>query len=201
MRGRRRRRKQPWQQTTVSRFLVTPDHFEVLTVRATKSRVRWLLGQRRLGAADAFALLDTNGAGAMSVEELCEALAWLGLHCSPDDTRALVVSIDSNGDGVVTADDFCLAIGGDIEMLPADQQTTLPALAKRRVAAITRTASTSNVLKAESDGATLLSAVPDATLRATAIEYVKVLSFEVCSLFVVIFFSSLFLFLLCFHQS
>jgi Ca2+-binding EF-hand superfamily protein len=63
VRARRRRKQTPWQRTAVARFLVTPDHYELLTVRATVSRVRWLLGQRRMGPAEAFSAFDVTGAG------------------------------------------------------------------------------------------------------------------------------------------
>ncbi|XP_022157783.1 probable calcium-binding protein CML25, partial [Momordica charantia] len=55
---------------------------------------------------EAFSVYDIDGNGSISAEELHEVLRSLGDDCTVDDCRQMISAVDSNGDGMISFDEF-----------------------------------------------------------------------------------------------
>ncbi|KAL9685072.1 hypothetical protein QQ045_022519 [Rhodiola kirilowii] len=58
------------------------------------------------GMRDAFDLYDKNGNGLISAAELHQVFSKLGERCSVQDCEEMIKSVDSDGDGSVSFDEF-----------------------------------------------------------------------------------------------
>ncbi|KAK1660798.1 hypothetical protein QYE76_048957 [Lolium multiflorum] len=65
-------------------------------------------GERDLDAElrDAFDVYDINGDGRISVAELSKVLGRIGEGCSTDECERMVASVDVDGDGCVSFEEF-----------------------------------------------------------------------------------------------
>uniref|UniRef100_A0A7N0V309 EF-hand domain-containing protein n=1 Tax=Kalanchoe fedtschenkoi TaxID=63787 RepID=A0A7N0V309_KALFE len=63
-------------------------------------------GDDGAGVRDAFDLYDKNGDGLISAAELHQVLNKLGESCSVQDCEKMIKSVDSDGDGNVSFDEF-----------------------------------------------------------------------------------------------
>ncbi|CAM8972539.1 hypothetical protein QQ045_028270 [Rhodiola kirilowii] len=63
-------------------------------------------GSDEAGMRDAFDLYDKNGNGLISAAELHQVLHKLGESCSVQDCEKMIKSVDSDGDGNVSFDEF-----------------------------------------------------------------------------------------------
>lgn len=106
----RRRPQMPWQQLPLAKLFVTADAYKDLAIRATISRVRYALAQKRLWAADAFQKLDTNGSGDIAAVELFEGLRWLGVadqgNVTVQQLEEVFQHIDADRNGSLTLEEF-----------------------------------------------------------------------------------------------
>lgn len=57
-----------------------------------------------------FKLLDSDGNGTLDLEEMTDALHYLGLQCSRDDLRSIFSHVDSDFDNEITFEEFILAL-------------------------------------------------------------------------------------------
>mmetsp|Transcript_26397 Transcript_26397/g.26648 ORF Transcript_26397/g.26648 Transcript_26397/m.26648 type:complete len:152 (+) Transcript_26397:274-729(+) len=55
---------------------------------------------------EVFSLVDKDGSGRISKEELGELMDTLGIDASPDDLEQMVMDVDKNGDGTINFDEF-----------------------------------------------------------------------------------------------
>ena len=74
--------------------------------------------------AAAFKAFDTDGSGTLSAEEMLQVLTRKGggASLSIDDAKAVIATVDYNGDGVLDLEEFVALMSGDAEMaalLPA----------------------------------------------------------------------------------
>ncbi|KAJ4831055.1 hypothetical protein Tsubulata_001796 [Turnera subulata] len=63
-----------------------------------------------------FATFDKNGDGFITKQELRESLKNIGIFLSEKEVEDMVVKVDSNGDGLIDLDEFCIlykAVAGD----------------------------------------------------------------------------------------
>eukprot|EP00301_Raphidiophrys_heterophryoidea_P017994 c2980_g1_i1.p1 GENE.c2980_g1_i1~~c2980_g1_i1.p1 ORF type:complete len:608 (+),score=149.99 c2980_g1_i1:676-2499(+) len=102
----RRRRQVAWEQTPLAPLFLTPDQFHLLSTRAIVSRVTACLIQRGLFPLDAFRIFDTNHDGMISTYELYSGFVWLGVDLVGSRLTDLVCSMDQNGLGQISQDDF-----------------------------------------------------------------------------------------------
>lgn len=61
---------------------------------------------------EAFEMYDQNKNGLISAAELHQILSRLGEKCSIEDCRTMIKSVDSDGDGCVSFDEFKKMMGG-----------------------------------------------------------------------------------------
>jgi len=69
---------------------------------------------------DAFRAFNTSQNGLLTCSELYSALVWLGLPVEPADIHAMVRHMDRDGDGLVSFDEFRMAVGGGGELSERD---------------------------------------------------------------------------------
>ena len=55
---------------------------------------------------EAFNRLDTDGNGYITCKELNDILSGMGRHLSENDIKAMISSVDSDGDGTISFDEF-----------------------------------------------------------------------------------------------
>jgi hypothetical protein len=107
----RRRVQQGWASRSVARVFGLDHELCILRQLSTMIRVRIVLTQRGLLLLDAFRAFNFSQNGLLTCSELYGALVWLGLQVHPADVHAMMRYMDKDGDGVVTYDEFRLAIG------------------------------------------------------------------------------------------
>ena len=64
----------------------------------------FLTKEERAQLADCFALMDGDGSGAISVDELYHAFRVLGLHVTKQSVADLLTQVDSDGSGMQQRD-------------------------------------------------------------------------------------------------
>ena len=111
---RRRPKGIDWRDTPLARALTTADAFALLASRASSSRVRQALRQRKMRLLDAFRAFDGETQnGRLSYEALYGGLTWLGVELTPVQMMDLARKIDTAQTGFVTYSQFVEAFGPD----------------------------------------------------------------------------------------
>lgn len=87
-------------EVTTSSYSCTVDApISDMSANRTKQKLQSALRQRSdgtLSLLSAFKSFDTDNSGELDYEEFCNALKLCGLQCTPQDTRALFVELDSD---------------------------------------------------------------------------------------------------------
>jgi len=113
VRGSRRRPRRDVEATPLARLFLEASAYHELKRKALLARLRTLITSRGLYLVDAFRYFDTDGDGVLGVPELAAAFVWLGLEVTPASIYELVRSVDRDGDGLVTLDDWKQWMGLD----------------------------------------------------------------------------------------
>ena len=61
--------------------------------------------------SDAFMLFDRNGDGVLDISDMVGCAAFLGITMTKDELKFMFDKADSNNDGIITFDDFCMLLG------------------------------------------------------------------------------------------
>ena len=104
------------------------DEYHMLVQSATVWRISTEMRTRQLGTHDVFHTFNGSRNGLMSCGELGAGLAWLGLPVSETDLHALVTGLDSDGDGLLSLEEWAAAFRHFA--IPDTQAATQEALAR-----------------------------------------------------------------------
>ena len=107
----RRRMQHGWATRSIAKVFALEHELCNLRQISVMMRIRMLLAQRGLYLLDAFRAFNASQNGMLTCSELYGALVWLGLRVTPPDVHAMVRYMDKDGDGLVSYDEFRLAVG------------------------------------------------------------------------------------------
>ena len=93
------------------RFFATADEYQLLQPRAAIARISALIRSRGMYPRDAFRAFNYSHSGLLTCSELYGGLDWLGLMLTPDQIYSIVLFIDTDGDFLVSFDEFKKAFG------------------------------------------------------------------------------------------
>jgi hypothetical protein len=132
----RRRVQSGWERTDVAAVLTEADEFALFEHRALLAATQRRLAARGLSLRQAFHAFNSSRTGNMTSSELYSALRWLGFRgVSVAMVHALMVRLDSDGDGYLSCDDFVAGFAaGDPTadtsamgtMAPGQQELVIP---------------------------------------------------------------------------
>ena len=85
------------------------------------------LRRRQLGTHDAFHAFNGARNGLLSCGELGAGLHWLGMRLEERELHDVVLGLDDDGDGLVSLDEWCGGLAGDLaESEPSTQGRSSP---------------------------------------------------------------------------
>jgi len=106
VRSNRRRKNIDPNSTSLAKVFVTNDEHHLLQFRICAGRITALLKSRGMYPRDAFAVMDNNRDGLLSMVELSRGLEWLGLKLDPSLIREFMANLDEDNDGYINLDEF-----------------------------------------------------------------------------------------------
>jgi hypothetical protein len=112
----RRRVQSGWMTRTISKVFTIEHELCLLRQFSVMLLIRSLLTNRSLPLLDAFRAFNASQNGLLTCSEMFGALSWLGLAVAPGDVHGIVRYMDKDGDGLISYDEFRLALvpdGGD----------------------------------------------------------------------------------------
>merc|ERR1719416_55354 len=112
--NRRRKQKDP-KTTNLVKVFSTADDYHMLNHRLAVGRITALLKSRGMYARDAFAAFDRDRDGLIKYAELQRGLEWLGLKIHPSLVKEFMMTLDKDGDGFISVEEFKDAVGWDDE--------------------------------------------------------------------------------------
>jgi Ca2+-binding EF-hand superfamily protein len=114
---RRSRRRPPvsWQETPLKHIFTTADGLKIVERNTLQLRIAQGVHHHFGTLRDAFQYFDYDRSGSLSKEELYGGLKKLvGDTVRPDMVRQIVSHIDGDGNGEVSFEEFCEALGDDV---------------------------------------------------------------------------------------
>ena len=96
--------------------------------RATISRIRSAIKDRRMFMLDAFRLWDFDRSGGLSGPELYGGLEWLGVHLEQVQMKEIMTRIDYDSDGYISFSEFQATLTNGVELDDGEEEADIAAL-------------------------------------------------------------------------
>ena len=117
--------------TALATVLSVEDEYHLLVQSATVWRIGYELRRRQLGTHDVFHAFNGSRNGLLSCGELGAGLHWLGMRLEERELHDVVLGLDDDGDGLVSLDEWCGGLAGDLAESEPSTQEELAALSLR----------------------------------------------------------------------